>query len=149
MKALQVYNGDLSLDSGGKLQFLQGSSKLVQDLGLWLQEPYGTSFTAPSFGSTLYSMVGGEVNGVTSALIETEIRRVVGLYQSQQLLTLQTAQNTSQLANYNKSEIINVVNSIQLSQSQTAIYAYVTITTLANSTLTLNLSITPNGIRIV
>jgi len=149
MKALQVYNGDLSLDSGGRLQFVQGSSKLVQDLSLWLQEPIGTSFTAPSFGSTLSAMIGGGIDGTTIALVQTEVRRIISLYQSQQLLSLQLAQNASQLANYNKSEIINTINSIQVSQTQTSINAYVTLTTLAGNTVVLNLAVSPEGTQVI
>jgi phage baseplate assembly protein W len=148
MKSLQVYNGDLSLDSGGRLTFVQGTSKLVQDLTLWLQEPIGTSFTAPNFGSTLTGLVGAPQTTSTIAQIQTEVQRILGLYQSQQVIALKSAQNSSQLANWNKSEIINSINSIQVVQNLTSIDVYVTMTALNSSTVNLTLSINSNGVQV-
>ena len=148
MKTLQVQNGDIQLDSGGNLRFLQGSNKLVQDLGLWLQEPYGTGFTTPAFGSSLPSLIGGTSTAATTASIQAEIQRVLGLYQSQQILSLKTAQNLSQLSYWSRSEIINSINSVQISQNYTSITASVSITTLANTTVSLTMFINSNGVQV-
>ena len=148
MKTLQVFNGDLVLNNGGSLQFVQGNNKLVQDLALWLKEPYGTGTTTPSFGSTLVNMVGQPDSSVLVAQVQNEVSRVLNLYRSQQLLNLQNAQTSSQLSFWNKSEIINTINSIQVSPNITSIIIYVNITTLAGSTVSLSLTAGPNGIQV-
>jgi len=148
MKTLQVSNGDIVLDNGGRLQFVQGSNKLIQDLALWLKEPIGTGFTTPNFGSILPSLVGSSETAAVIAQVQSEVSRILGLYQSQQLLDLQSAQNTSQLANWNKSEIISTINSIDVSSSYTTINIYVGITTLAGANLTLSLAVDSNGVQV-
>jgi len=149
MKTLQVSNGDIVLDQGGRLQFVQGSSKLVQDLALWLKEPIGAGFTTPNFGSVLTSLVGSSETSAIVAQVQAEVSRILGLYQSQQLIDLQSAQNTAQLSNWNKSEIITTINSINVSTSYTTINVYVDITTLAGSNLSLNLLVDPNGVQVL
>ena len=148
MKTLQVTNGDIQLDSGGRLQFLQGTSKLVQDLTLWLKEPLGVGFTTPNFGSTLPSMIGGTIGTATIVQVQAEVQRILNLYQSQQILSLKTAQNLSQLGYWNKSEIINSINSVQASQSYNSIVVNVTMTSLANTQLSIALFINSNGVRV-
>jgi len=148
MKSLQVYNGDLSLDSGGRLSFVQGTSKLIQDLTLWLEEPIGTSFTSPSFGSTLASLVGGSLTSATIVLVQSEVQRILTLYQSQQILALKSAQNSSQLANWNKSEIINSVNIVNAVANYSSVIVYVQLTTLAGNSIGLSLNINSNGVQV-
>ena len=148
MKTLQIQNGDILLDSGGKLQFIQGTSKLVQDLTLWLKEPLGVGYTTPNFGSTLTSMIGGTIGTATIVQVQAEVQRILNLYQSQQILSLKTAQNLSQLGNWNKSEIINSINSVQASQSYNSIVVNVIMTSLSNTQLSIALFINSNGVRI-
>lgn len=148
MKTLQVQNGDIQLDSGGRLLFRRGSDKLVQDLTLWLKEPYGTSFTAPSYGSTLVSMIGSSMDSGTTALVQSEVTRILNLYQSQQILSLQTAQNLSQLSNWNKSEIIGSINSVSVSQYYTSVIVEIVLTTLANTSVSFAININENGIQV-
>ena len=148
MKALQVTDGDIQLDSGGKLKFLQGTSKLVQDLTLWLKEPLGVGFTTPNFGSTLTSMIGGTIGTATIVQVQAEVQRILNLYQSQQILSLKTAQNLSQLGYWNRSEIINSINSVQANQSYSSIVVNVTMTSLANTELSIALFINSNGVRV-
>lgn len=147
MKTIAVSNGDIQL-SNGKIQFAVGSNKLGQDLARWLQEPLGTGFTTPNFGSLLSSMVGGTQNSTTVSAVTNEITRVLQLYQGQQNIYLQSAQNAAQLSNWNKSEIIQNIVSIDVSISGTSIVAAVTINTLNGNTLNLNLSIDNNGVNV-
>ena len=148
MKTIQVSNGDIVLDNGGRLQFNQGNNKLLQDLALWLKEPLGVGFTTPNFGSLLNGMVGSSSASGILTQIQTEITRILNLYRNQQLLVLQTAQSSSQLSNWNKSEIISSIDSVQVSLNQTTIIVYVSITSLSGSVVTLNLSISPNGVLV-
>ncbi len=151
MKTLTVQSGDLQLDSSGRLTFQTGSNKLIQDLTLWLEEPIGTGYTTPNFGSLLPGMIGQNFTPYLSAQIQSEALRIFTLYQKNQIAALQNAQNLSQLGNWNKSEIINSINNISVypnSQLPTIIDVTVDITTLSNTDLTIHLFVTSNGIQV-
>lgn len=147
MKTITVSNGDIQLN-GGKIQFSIGTNKLVQDLTSWLEEPLGTGYTTPSFGSTLQSMIGGSQNSSSTSAVQNEIQRVLQLYQGQQILNLQTAQSVGQLANWNRSEIIQSIDSVSVSVQNTSIIASVSITTLANNNIQLNVFVSSNGVSV-
>ena len=148
MKTLQVSNGDIQLDTGGRLKFVLGSNKLTQDIALWLREQYGVGYTTPNFGSILESLIGGPITPGSTSQIQVEIQRVLSLYRAQQIQALQSLQQVSQLSYYNKSEIIQSVGNISIYQGTGFIGVNVTITTLSNSILALNLLLTPNGIQV-
>jgi phage baseplate assembly protein W len=147
MKTIAVSNGDIQLNSG-KIQFVTGSNKLFQDLARWLQEPLGTGFTSPGFGSLLTSMVGGTQNSGTVTTITNEITRIIQLYQGQQTIELQQAQNVAQLSNWNKSEIIQNIVSVDVTIQNSSIIAAVTINTLSGNVINLNLAINNNGVNV-
>jgi phage baseplate assembly protein W len=147
MKTITVSNGDIQLNNG-KIQFSTGNNKLVQDITLWLQEPIGTGFTTPNFGSLLTSLVGTAQTMSSVSTITNEITRVLQLYQGQQVINLQAAQNTAQLSYWNKSEIIQNILSVNATVQNTSILALVTLTTLNNATTTLNISINSNGVTV-
>jgi phage baseplate assembly protein W len=147
MKTIAVSNGDIQLNSG-KIQFVTGSNKLFQDLARWLQEPLGTGFTSPGFGSLLTSMVGGTQNSGTVTTITNEITRIIQLYQGQQTIELQQAQNVAQLSNWNKSEIIQNIVSVDVTIQNSSIIAAVTINTLNGNVINLNLAINNNGVNV-
>ncbi len=151
MKTLTVQNGDLQLDSSGRLTFQIGANKLIQDLTLWLEEPIGTGFTTPNFGSTLPDFIGQNFTPYLSARIQAEALRIFTLYQKNQISALKNAQNLSQLGNWNKSEIINSINNISVypnANLPTIIDISVNITTLSNLSLDINLFVTSNGIQV-
>ena len=128
MKTLQVSNGDIQLDTGGRLKFVLGSNKLTQEIALCL--------------------IGGPITPGSTSQIQVEIQRVLSLYRAQQIQALQSLQQVSQLSYYNKSEIIQSVGNISIYQGTGFIGVNVTITTLSNSILALNLLLTPNGIQV-
>ena len=148
MKVLQVKNGDIVKDTGGKPVTLVGSSKLVQDLTLWFQEQFGIGFTTPNFGSILYSLVGQPLTQSTYSQVYNEVQRIMGLYTATQGKILRQAQQSSQLGYWNKSEIIQSVNSITISQTNSTINIQIFLTTLASSSVTLNISVNPNGVQV-
>jgi phage baseplate assembly protein W len=148
MKTIQILNGDLNL-SGGNIQFLTGSQKLLQDLQFWLEEPIGTGFTTPGYGSTLSQMVG-QAQSSSSFIndIESEITRIIQLYQANQILDLQTAQNSAQLANWNRSEIIKNVVSMSTSVQNTSVVTNIVIENLNNNLINVTLFIDSNGVSV-
>ena len=147
MKTITVSNGDIQLNNG-QVQFVTGSSKLAQDLALWLKEPLGTGYTTPGFGSQLSSMVGQAQGKGSVSSIQSEVFRVLQLYQGQQVIDLQKAQNAAQLSNWNRSEIIQSIDSVTVVPQGSAMLASVSLTTLSNTSINLNISIDKNGVSV-
>ena len=138
MKTIAVSNGDIQL-TGGKIQFVVGTNKLVQDLTRWFEEPLGTGYSSPNFGSLLPAMIGGTQNSSTVSTVTGEIQRILQLYQTQQVINLQQAQSSAQLSYWNKSEIIQSVQSVNVTIQNTSIIANINLLTMANSNVNLNI----------
>jgi len=147
MKTIAVSNGDIQLN-GGKIIFAQASQKLVQDITRWLEEPIGTGYTTPGFGSTLIQLIGQAQDSTAITTVQNEIARVLQLYQGQQILYLQNSQSTAQLAKWNRSEIIQTVNSISATIQGNAIVASIVLTTLNNNPININVSIDNSGVKV-
>lgn len=147
MKTITVSNGDIQLQNG-KIQFAVGSDKLIQDLQRWLTEPLGTGFTTPGFGSLLSNYIGQPQTPGSTSVVENEVIRVLQLYIGQQGLDLQASQSSVQLANWNRSEIIQKVYSINSSVQATAVIVNVVVLTLNNNLINLNIFINNNGVSV-
>jgi len=147
MKTIAVSNGDIQLDSG-KISFVTGTNKLVQDIGRWLREPLGTGFTTPGFGSTLPGIVGLTQSDGMTVVVQNEIMRVLEVYQAQQIQNIQKAQSRAELANWNKNEVIQTIVSIDVEPYNDSMYAYVVLETLGGSVVNLNLSLDRDGVGV-
>lgn len=147
MKTITVSNGDIQMNSG-KIQFSTGSQKLIEDLQRWLEEPLGTGFITPNFGSLLNTFIGSNSFGINTNSVDNEILRVLQLYQGQQVLDLKYAQNAAKLSNWNKSEIIQNIVSIDSTIQGTSIVCSITLTTLENSIISLNVYMGNDGIKV-
>jgi len=147
MKTITVSNGDIQMNSG-KIQFSTGQKKLIEDLQRWLEEPLGTGFTTPGFGSLLNSFIGSNAAGVNINSVDNEILRVIQLYQGQQMLSLKAAQNAAMLSNWNKSEIIQSILSVNSSIQGTSIVSNIQMVTLDNSTISLSVYVGNSGITV-
>jgi phage baseplate assembly protein W len=147
MKTITVSNGDIQLNNG-KIQFSTGSDKLIQDMNRWLTEPLGTGWTTPGFGSLLPNYIGQPQIAGQSSLIENEIVRVLQLYIGQQTLDLQSAQNSAQLSNWNRSEIIQSVYSINSQVQGNAVLVSVALQTLNQNLVNINININNTGVSV-
>lgn len=97
---MRISSGDLVVGSKRAYESVTGSAKLQQDLELWLLEKVGTDPSTPTYGSSLDGgVIGGETfpsfigQSTTQARIreiESEIRRVLELYQETQLTKMQS-----------------------------------------------------------
>jgi len=148
MKCFKVENGDLVLGAGNRLLFADFKSKLIQDLTIWMLETYGIGFSTPNFGSNLDTFIGQASPQLLAAQVQTEVARIVGLYQTQQQLMLQQSASTNQLSNWSKSQIIQQINSIQAIVQGVQIAVQVTLTTLAGVATSLQATISSAGITI-
>jgi len=147
MKTITVSNGDIQLSSG-KIKFSTGNKKLIEDLQRWLEEPLGTGFTTPGFGSLLNDYIGASQDSVSTTTIDNEILRVLQLYQGQQVIALKAAQSSAKLANWNKSEIVQNIVSVSSTVQGTSIVSDIQLTTLDNSLINLNIYVSNNGVMV-
>lgn len=85
--SLAVANGDLA-PLGGQLQIVYGSTKLKQDMDLWIRERFGIDRFHPTFGSTLENYIGQVVTNDTRVEIIDELTRVMNNYMAVQLQAL-------------------------------------------------------------
>ena len=146
--SFQTRNGDLNLGGAGGFATVTGQQKLTQDLKNWLLEPRGTDPIHPDFGAVLDggllpdgseadSLIGNELSGETLILIESEVRRVLGSYQQQQLdrITAESAlyggKNT-----FSAGEILAGVMNVSLQQISDVVLVTCTIQTGDGSQLT-------------
>lgn len=134
-------NGDLNFAGPGGFATVTGQQKLIQDLKNWLLEPRGTDPIHPDYGAILDggtlpdgsyadSIIGGELSGEALVLIESEVRRVLGAYQQQQLdrltreMALYGGKNT-----FSMGEILVGVTGVALQQVSDAVLVTCTIQT--------------------
>lgn len=111
MKSIAIKDGDIDLALSRRMDFVRGKQKLLQDLRMWLSEPYGIGPTTPQFGSTLSDMIGTEDPELAAVQINAEVRRILGLYQSHQMERLRIAKARGTLGSWSRSEILqNVVD---------------------------------------
>lgn len=97
--SLQLRNGDLVVDRG-RLGFVTGPQKLVQDIRCALLERMGTDDLHPEFGSILDggTVDGEEVEGIIGetdpqvirSFVATEVNRIISAYRNAQINRAQT-----------------------------------------------------------
>jgi phage baseplate assembly protein W len=148
MRSFQITNGDLTLGTNNSLSLVVGKSKLLQDLTLWLEEPIGTGYTTPNFGSILNTFIGSSNPQVQMAQVQAEVQRVLGLYQAQQKNRLQQMQSRGQLASWNKSEIISSISQINTVAQGSSVILTIQVTTLNNTTTSIDMFVSANGVQV-
>ena len=139
--SFHVKNGDLNFAGPGGFATVTGQQKLIQDLKNWILEPRGTDPMHPDFGAVLDggllpdgsyadAIIGQQLTAEAMVLVESEIRRVLGAYQQQQLdrlnreSALYGGKNT-----FNLGEVLVAVSSVTLQQLADTVLVNVTIQT--------------------
>lgn len=141
MKSIKVTDGDIVLGVGRGLSFVDGREKLIQDLRLWILEPYGTGPTTRTFGSVVHDYIGEVGPDEHRARVESEIRRVIELYVAHQRRRLDADRDSGVLSRWRKSEIITGIQQLRAEVQDTSIVVKVTVSTLTGSDLLLNLEL--------
>lgn len=146
--SLQVFNGDLNFGGPGGFAIVTGQNKLIQDLKDWILEPRGTDPIHPDYGALLDGgalpdgtvqgpIIGDLITPATMILIESEVRRILGAYQQQQLDRLNRemvqygGKNT-----FSMGEVLLAINGVTLQQVSDTVLVNVSITTGDGSNLT-------------
>lgn len=137
MKGLAVVNGDIYIGANG-YQMVRGAQKVAQDLTFALLEPYGSNRFHPMWGSLLSSMTGMPLTQSSTQEVQSEITRVVNNYITVQSALAQKSQLVAQPSNFTNNEIIQSVQSIDVTQNQTAITAQVSVVTADGTNVTVS-----------
>jgi hypothetical protein len=128
MFTLAVVDGDLS-PQGGQFALVSGPSKVAQDLGLALREPFGCDPFHPLWGSVLPNMIGSPNDTSIPGLVESEIRRVVGNYQIIQQDRVQRDLVRGIPPVYGLGEVVTGTRSVQSRQNMDSIITLTTVST--------------------
>lgn len=153
--SLQLRNGDLTVD-GARFGTTTNQAKLVQDLRCAILERMGTDEDHPWFGSLID---GGRLNGVEQESIiatddwniavlavESEIRRIVGQYQSQQIVRSEQDRSVYGKPTLTPPEILMGLGGIQFFQAQDNLLCRITLITGADTELNLNVPLGTNAL---
>jgi hypothetical protein len=138
---------------------VRGVEKLGQDLTLWTLEPLGIGFTTPSFGSTLdayndrgeHNFIGRNITEQVVSEVQSEVDRILNLYQQNQMSNIKVAQIRGELALYQKSEVLNQILKLTAkvpAEQPDAIIVEVLIRTATGQDLTLVIENTEEGVRV-
>ncbi len=145
MRSLQIKNGDLVLGTRGYAE-VTGKDKIVQDLNIAVLTPYGSNRFHPTWGCTLDSKIGTPQSALTSQLISTEIKRVVGVLMAQQKAQLQTSQSYGYSSPYNNADLISGISSITVTPSYDSVLVNCVVSSASSQTVTLVASVSPAGV---
>lgn len=149
--SLQLRNGDLALD-GARLGKTEGGNKIAQDLRCALLTKLGHDPLHPQYGSVL---IGGQVNGRevsgvagsddwerAALLIDSEIRRVIRIYQAYQGERIRADMATYGRSTLTASEVVASVADIDFTVVQDTLLVKVTILSQADNEQSITLSVT-------
>lgn len=126
--SLQVQNGDLVV-VGSECQIVAGTSKLQQDLTLWLLSRVGSSRFHPTWGAALQSYIGSLIGSATQANVYNEIMRVLTNYQAMVLQLFSANPSIFSLA-----ELPYSIDSINVSVTYDTVYSSIRVSNPAGST---------------
>lgn len=135
MKTLALANGDLVVGPTGH-QVVSGSAKIRQDLALSLGEPLGDDRFHPTWGSTLSAYLGQPISESTSALIQSEVSRVLAEYISVHDEYIVQDRMAGGRSRFSTDDVVSEVVSVQASQDLDAIRVRTSLRTLAGTTIT-------------
>lgn len=151
--SLELRGGDLVV-GGASFGTVTQQAKLVQDLRCAILERMGTDEDHPWFGSLID---GGRLNGreqesliattdwnVAVLAVESEIRRIVDLYQKQQIVRSERDRSTYGKPTLTPGELLMGVQGIQFFQAQDNLLCRVTLLTGADSEIPINVPLGTN-----
>lgn len=141
MKCMKVVDGDLAVGGDGKITMVEGAERIKQELALWLIEPLGTDTVYTKFGSDLWSYIGAPAFEDNLSAIRTEVIRVVTNYiAAQDERIAQDKQNMSNeefLQCWTDNDIVTSISAITVSQSGTNVNVYISLSTAADTEVTI------------
>lgn len=128
MKSPKLVNGDFQIGPGGYLM-VEGSQKVIQDLGAIVREPYGQDRFHPRWGTILEDYIGRAIGKESSALIRSEIQRLIQNYIVVQNQQMEKDAQAGRKPRYKPSEIVSAVSGIAVQQAYDRINVKVSVET--------------------
>jgi hypothetical protein len=143
--SLDIRSGDISLDGPGGFAVVRGHDKLLQEVGTDPMHPeLGAALdggTLPD-GTIIETTIGNIITKKAVLDLENELRRVLNVYQKQQLATIRSEQmRYGGLYHIDPSEILLGIADIRVIQSGAALVARVTLRTADNVAIPLALPV--------
>lgn len=135
--SLALENGDLHA-TGSRLDIVQGTAKLAQDVDLWLREDYGINRFHPQYGSILDAFIGGVVSPHTNTEVQSEVLRVLSNYQNIQLSRFQANPEK-----FSSEELLNDVSNVNTTVAYDKVVVTVNFTTAAGQAQQSTVTVTP------
>ena len=112
--SLRIVNGDLVPSSRG-LTVARNETKLVQDLRCFILQELGTDIYHPTYGSDIESKVGEIFQDMK---IESELKRIVRLYQERQISRAKTDQVARGRISLEQGEVLVSLDDISFEQKE-------------------------------
>jgi hypothetical protein len=133
VRGLALVNGDIQVGQSGYVE-VTGQAKVLQDMVVAAQEPYGSDQYHPGWGSYLNNYVGGNAAS-TPALAQSEVKRLVSNY-----MTVQTYNQSQALAAGNKSpytndDFVTGLASLDVAQDTTSLTVNASLMTASGQTV--------------
>lgn len=139
--SLRIENGDFR-SSRGSLDVARNQTKLVQDLRCFILEEMGTDKYHPSYGSKINdaTTIGVDADEATSE-IESEIQRIVALYQRNQVSRARDDNIARGVVSLDQGEVLVALNSINFEQKEDRLTVRLVIQTGDSSNIDLSINL--------
>ena len=105
------------MPSRGSLLVARNETKLVQDLRCFILQGLGSDMYHPTYGSNIEEAVGGDFR-ITTMDIESELKRIVRLYQERQISRARTDQVARGRVSLEQGEVLVSLDNIDFQQEQ-------------------------------
>ncbi len=149
--SLEVRNGDLAL-GGAKLGTVTAEQKLKQDLAHWLQERMGTDPLHREYGSLIDggvtpdgrevpTLIGSDDISFAAMRVESDIRRIVGAYQSRQLARAKADRQRYNKTTLTPGELLLSLDAVDMEQVLDVLRVTLHITTGSGVGVTLDVAV--------
>ncbi len=142
MEALQVEDGDLVLGKG-VFATVTGPAKVSQDIEFAVLTPYGSDRFHPRYGSVFSSYIGNPEPGITQALIQGELTRVISNYQRVQLWKVQQAANSGLSSPYGQNELVASIGPTSVVQQLDSYQVTASVNTTSGEAVNVSTTVTP------
>jgi hypothetical protein len=133
VQGFALVNGDIVTGQSG-YQMVSGQAKVLQDLTVATQEPYGSDPYHPGWGSYLDSYVGQDPSTV-QALATSEISRLVSNYMTVQQYQQTQALAAGQSSPFTNDDYVTGIASMTTTSDLTSITVNAAVSTASGATV--------------
>jgi len=88
MKTWRIKNGDVLLDSTGRIEYINHTDKIIQDLRHWLLNYLGHNKFHPEIGTVLDDFLGNQMSSTLVAGVRAVVTNALNAYMTNQMSDL-------------------------------------------------------------